>query len=276
MATDAHIAALEGFGFTETEARIYCFLLEESPATGYRIAHAIGKAAANTYKALTSLEQKGAIQVDTGDSKLARAVPPEELLAALGRSFDARKEKARNALAKLHTPSTDHRVYQLGTAEQAIERAIAMLARAEDIAVMDITPAAVPQIAAAIEVARSRGVRIAAITYVPHPAFEDGQSVVALEAERVLATWPGQQLNLVVDARETLFAFFNDDCTQVNEAIWTNSRYLSVMHYNAITAELAGQKYRELMPDTNKSIAEIESLSLTRMRPAGLRDLLGE
>jgi len=40
-------------------------LVEYSPATGYRVSHAIGKQPANTYKAVRSLEDEGAIIVDS-------------------------------------------------------------------------------------------------------------------------------------------------------------------------------------------------------------------
>lgn len=45
-------------GFTETEALAYCELQRAGPSTGYRIAQGIGKAQANTYKALSTLVQK--------------------------------------------------------------------------------------------------------------------------------------------------------------------------------------------------------------------------
>jgi len=60
MATSPAAELLVPFGFTNLESEIYVFLLGESPATGYRIAQAIGKPAANTYKAIESLRlEKG-------------------------------------------------------------------------------------------------------------------------------------------------------------------------------------------------------------------------
>src|SRR4051794_36879141 len=52
---------LLGFGYTELESRLYCDLLRHGPAGGYRLAQRIGKAAANVYQALKSMERKGAI-----------------------------------------------------------------------------------------------------------------------------------------------------------------------------------------------------------------------
>ncbi|MDO8629132.1 MAG: helix-turn-helix domain-containing protein, partial [Phycisphaerales bacterium] len=70
------IQTLVPLGFTPLEGEVYAILVAESPATGYRVAQAIGKPVANTYKAIESLERKGAIVVDDGESRLCRAVPP--------------------------------------------------------------------------------------------------------------------------------------------------------------------------------------------------------
>ena len=63
---EAAVESLQELGFTETEALAYAGLVPISPATGYRVAQAIGKPAANTYKALESLEAKGAVLVESG------------------------------------------------------------------------------------------------------------------------------------------------------------------------------------------------------------------
>jgi len=270
------IAALTAFGFTETEARIYCFLLEESPATGYRISHAIGKAAANTYKALAVLEQKGAIVVESGEHRLCRATPPDELLASLGQRFDAQRAEAKQALASLSTAKADTRVYQLTKVDQVLNRARAMLENAEEIVAFDITPGTAKLLAADVTKLAKRKVKIAAVTYAPEPAFSSPYSTVTPHADRVLDSWPGQQINMVVDARETLLAFLSQDCSRVIQAVWTNSRYLSVMQYNSLTAELLSYRYRELAGDRAHEAAELESISLTQGRPLGLAELFEE
>src|SRR3954454_24931874 len=104
---DSSINALVGLGFTGLEAEIYTALLAESPVTGYRVAQAIGKPAANVYKAIASLEAKGAVLVDDGASRVCRAVPPDELLARLERGFAERKAQAASALARLRGAEGD-------------------------------------------------------------------------------------------------------------------------------------------------------------------------
>ena len=99
MPPSDYIEPLLELGFTEIEARVYGFLVEDSPATGYRISHAIGKQPPNTYKAIASLEAKGAILVEKGETKQCRAVPPEELLENLERRFRSQRALAGERLA---------------------------------------------------------------------------------------------------------------------------------------------------------------------------------
>lgn len=102
---------------------------------------------------------------------------------------------------------------------------------------------------------------------------------LSLAKKTVLAKWPGQQINLVVDARETLLALLSQDGSRVVQAVWTNSRYLSVFHYNSIASELLSHKYRELAPKlrtTDKTLQHISQISLTNAQPPGLSELLQE
>src|SRR5580704_2378142 len=113
MAVRDCVKALAELGFTNLEAEIYAFLLQESPATGYRIAQAIGKPAANTYKAIQTLEQKGAVIVEDGTSRMCRAVSSDELLSRMTREFELRRSSAQSTLSALNHPSVDERIYQI-------------------------------------------------------------------------------------------------------------------------------------------------------------------
>src|SRR5688572_23314760 len=89
---DATIQAIQTLGFSELEASIYAFLLVESPTTGYRIAQALGKPVANTYNGIQSLQSKGAILVEDSDTRLCRAVPPDEMMGQMERAFQERRK----------------------------------------------------------------------------------------------------------------------------------------------------------------------------------------
>src|SRR5262249_15324517 len=115
---DNAFQSLTGLGFTELEAEVYVSLVQSSPATGYRVAQSRGRRGATTYKPMESRHNKGAVLVDDGASRLCRAVPADELLAQMERSFQHRRQLAAQALASLHAAPEDDRVYQLQSVEQ--------------------------------------------------------------------------------------------------------------------------------------------------------------
>ncbi len=231
------VEALIELGFTRLEAEIYAFLLSESPATGYRVAQAIGKPAANTYKAIESLEAKGTILVDDGESRLCRAIPPDELLGRLDRAFTQKRERATRALASLKAQESDDRVYQLRTREQVMERCRAMLSRASVTALVDAFPVPMEELRPAIEDAARRGVTLGVKAYRPI-TIEGVEVFTDPKGEQTIRSWPGQWVNVVADGREHLITFLTRDGQDVNQAIWSGSAYLSWVYHSALSAEI--------------------------------------
>lgn len=123
-------ALLTAFGFTQLESEVYLFLLKENPATGYRISLGIRKAAANTYKAITALEEKGAILVEASDSRLIRPVPPEKLFSRMLRDYERNIEQAKKRLTVVTPPELADRIYALTSAEQVRNVIMAVVADA--------------------------------------------------------------------------------------------------------------------------------------------------
>jgi sugar-specific transcriptional regulator TrmB len=237
MAADDTIQALVDLGFTGLEAEVYTALLAESPTTGYRVAQALGKAVANTYKAIASLEAKGAVLVDEGESRVCRPVPPDELLARLGRSFTERRERAAGALARFREAPADDRVYQMRSREQVMERARQMLERAERIALLDVFPGPLEALRPDLERAAARGIDVAMKVYAP-AEVAGAETIVSARGAEVLGRWPGEWVNLVVDGAEHLLAFLAPDGDEVYQAVWSGSAYLSWVYQSAVSGEL--------------------------------------
>ena len=124
--------ALVGFGFTALESEIYAFLVQEHPSTGYRVAQAIGKPAANVYKGLEALERKAAVLVDGTNSKEYRPVAPDRLFSRLEKEFLGSKTSAIKILSSLGKPESSGRMFTLGSRDQAIAQARTMLSSAKD------------------------------------------------------------------------------------------------------------------------------------------------
>ena len=239
------LQALVELGFTSLEADVYAFLLGHSPATGYRIATGIGKPVANTYKAVASLADKGAIVIEEGESRLCRSVPPRELLGRLERDFRSRQKRAMRVLAHLPGAPADDRVYQMRSAEQVFERCRRMLSEAREIVLADLFPQTLEALRPDLERAAERGLRVAVKAYAPTTIEGVDLSVDPL-GESTMARWPGQWVNLVVDGAQYLLAFLTADGRQVYQAVWSGSAYLSWVYHSAFGSEFAlaalGQK----------------------------------
>ena len=262
--------ALQDIGFSEIEALVYAFLVGREPATGYRISHAIGKPTANTYKAVASLARQGAVLLDDGGSGLARAVPPEELLAGLERRARERREAARAALAERVADVPDERVYALRTPDQALDRARAILGRAREIVLGDLFPGPLGALAGDLAAAAGRGVKVVVKVYgrVDLPGVAE---VPESDAPRALAGWPGEPLTLVADAEEHLLALFDRGLAGVRQAVWSRSPFLSCLHHNRVAMELLHTAWKG-----RGSLVGADALvgiSLLSSRPPGLRRL---
>ncbi|HTQ09269.1 MAG TPA: helix-turn-helix domain-containing protein [Fimbriimonadaceae bacterium] len=218
------------FGFTGLESEIYTFLLQESPATGYRVAQAIGKPSANTYKAIESLQQKGAVLVDESKNRLCRAVPPGELLARLTRDFEWRRAEAELRLSNLDTNSVDDRVYGLRARNQVIERARHMIAAARSVVLLSCSAHVVNQLRDLLAFLPTRDVRL--FVACDEPLGIDGaNSIVNSRPESF------DDIRLISDAAEYLFAFLKPGRDEVQQAVWSRSPYLSVSAYRGLAAE---------------------------------------
>jgi sugar-specific transcriptional regulator TrmB len=224
-------------GFTALEAEIYTFLLQEAPVTGYRVAQALRKPAPNIYKAIESLEAKGAVMVDEGASRLCRPVPAAELLSHLERRFRRVRDRAARSLADLSGDTADDRVYRLRSSGQVLERARNMLGRSREVALVDCFPLPLASLRADLEAAGGRGVDVAVKAYEPI-ALEHAHVVLDSRGGAALERWPGQWINVVVDGSEHLVAFLTRDGQGVHQAIWSGSVWLSWVYHGAVAAEI--------------------------------------
>ena len=255
--TDAatHLTEL---GFTGLEADIYLLLLQEHPVTGYRVAQQLGKPTGNVYKALETLEQKGAILVDEGESRLVRPVDPVELLAQLDRRFASRRANLAGALENLSRDSEDHRLYSLRSYEQVLERVRAMLTRCETVALLDLFPGPFAALKPDIERAIDRGIAVYLEVYEP-VELPGAEVAVSWTPEQTIDLWPGQAIHAVVDAREWTVALFAKDEPRVVQAVWSASRFLATTQFACLASDFLQAKMRGWVAD-GRSAAEIEEL----------------
>lgn len=261
--------ALAALGFTDLEARLYCELLRQSPLTGYKLAQIVAKAPANTYQALNTLSQKGAVIVSegSGETKTYSPVPARELVASLAQSFEARREAALDALTGLQQPASEERVYQLQTASQALERARGMFDSAKEIVLFDFFPEIYEMMEPTIRHARERGIVVAGITY--QQSHDSPMTPCNQEAESVISRlWPGLGLIVVADAAQQLMAQISKDKQRLLNGVWSDSAFLSATYHSALAAEIRLTAMRRDASDP------LGSISLFSAKPPGLRAVL--
>jgi sugar-specific transcriptional regulator TrmB len=235
--SDNSLDALTALGFTRLEAEVYTLLLRESPVTGYRVAQALGKPAANVYKAIESLENKGAVLVDDGESRMCRALPAEELLRQMERGFQERKNQAARALAELRHSGEDDRVYQLKSREQVFERCRNMLARCKKLALLDAFPDPLEELRPDIEAAAARGVQVTVKAFLP-TEVAGAEVVLNPRGQAVMDLYPGHWLIALVDGAELLVASLTPDRRGIHQAIWSESVTLAYIYHASFAAEI--------------------------------------
>lgn len=251
------VQALTKLGFTPLEAEIYAFLVQESPVTGYRVAQALGKPAANVYKAIEALEAKGAVLIDQGSNRVCRAVPTEELLSQLDRAFQQRRSQAAEALAELRGAEQDDRVYQLRSREQIFERCRSMLARCKRLALFDLFPDPLEELRADIEATAARGVQITLKAFLP-TEIPGVEIVLNPRGPDVMAQYPVQWIILLIDGAELLIASLDANRKDIHQAIWSSSVTLSWIFHCSFAAEIMSATLMNQI-DSGASLEELRA-----------------
>ena len=57
-------------------------------------------------------------------------------------------------------------------------------------------------------------------------------------SDKQVAAWRSEQLNVVVDGREHLLALLSEDISEVHQAVWSRSVYLSCIHHAGRMSEI--------------------------------------
>jgi sugar-specific transcriptional regulator TrmB len=231
-------------GMTELESDIYAFLVENSPATGYRIAQKINKPRANAYEALRSLVEKGAVIVEDAGTQSFRALPPGEFLNQLDQRFQHVKGLAAAALFKLKPAVEDEKIYRLQSAVQVYQKLGTMLSRSESVVLLDLFPPVVEKLGAVIEETAARGVTVMAKLYRP-ARLRGCLTVVADDGEETIRHWPGAWANGIIDGREHLISLLSKTDDKALEAVWSGNVYLSFAYHSGLYFEILHGALRE-------------------------------
>ena len=147
-------------GFTQLESEIYLYLLKNGVSTGYSIGKGINKPAANVYKALDTLCQKGGVISASGNNKMFNAVDWHTLLDNHKKRFEQTIDQLSEQLENIVQPDIDEQIYQMDNRDQVVESTIKMINEAHTMLLADIEPDALPLLSNALVNAAKRGVEV--------------------------------------------------------------------------------------------------------------------
>lgn len=231
------IQIINKLGFTTLEAEIYVFLLQHSPATGYKIAKGIRRSFTNTYKALAGLHSKGAILVDEAESKLSRAVPIEELMDQIEARFREQRNRVIAAVNQLPLSPKDRRIYHLASVDQVYERARSMLNECEERALLELFPEPCAMLRPDVEETARRGIKIAVRVY-GEEKIEGVHLIQSPFGEQNLRVWRSQWLAIFVDGRQFLLGHLGEGGRGVYEAVWSANPFIARAFYSYVNSDL--------------------------------------
>ena len=231
------ISKLKSFGFNKLEAEVYITLLKDSPLTGYRLAQILNKAAANTYKALESLEKKGAvIAEETPTMKQYVAIPIKDYMDQVEFTFTNDRNYLVDALKNIENSLSGDKIYMLQSLDQVFEKCTKMLENAESCVIVDAFPEMLKKIIPELEKSAANNVNIVVNAYEP-VNVEGCHVIVKSNARKVLTLWSGDWMNIAVDGKEYLITAVEKDGA-LQHAIWSNSPYLSFFVFNGFRYEM--------------------------------------
>jgi sugar-specific transcriptional regulator TrmB len=240
------VESIVDMGFTELEAEVYVFLLQSSPATGYRVAKELQRSFTTIYKALASLEDKGAILVDEGESRLSRPVPLDELLDQIEVRFRERRRRAGEAGKQLPRVAPDARIYQLSTVAQVYERSRGMLEAARERVLLELFPEPLAALRESVESAAARGIDVTARIYEPAP-LAGARVVLSPFGAETLEAFRSEWLSVFVDGRQCLLGSFAKSGATVLQAMWSESPILARSLYDYVNSDLHHYAFRPIL-----------------------------
>ena len=213
------IPIMMSLGFTDLEARAYVALIGADGDTGYAVAKRIGRPTANTYKALASLQEKGAVLVSSGKARRYRAVPVETLVESLGRKFSTDQDRLVNAIEQLDSSAPAPGTYSLETPDQVMYSARKLIASATTRLFIDVTPWVLGNLRESIVVAVESGVET--VVKCTDDVVVAGAMVLRESREST-----AELISVVADGNEYLEAVLTGGGAEVLQSVWVVGPHL--------------------------------------------------
>ena len=230
------ILLLKEIGLNRMESQIYLALLEETKATGYKIAKIIGEPVSNTYKTLNALQRKGIVVIDESKNpKECFPVPISEYLELVENNFKKNKLIIENKLKKYSAKSPREGIFQIDNIEQVLEKTRLLINEANRIIMVDASSYSIEIFKELLEKRAAEGIKVLVKTY--EPIKLNGCQVVVPSSEVRKIDWNDDWCNIITDDKEFLISFFEKGGKSVLQAIWSKSDYLAIILFSGFLHE---------------------------------------
>lgn len=126
------INSLKGFGFTETEAKVYIALLQNGDCTGYEASKYAGVPRSKVYATLEALAGRGVLATGLrGKTSIYRAKPVEQLAAQIRNQTEDSLRRLEEEARVFETPRGGEQIWQMTGYESILNKCAQLIEEAE-------------------------------------------------------------------------------------------------------------------------------------------------
>jgi sugar-specific transcriptional regulator TrmB len=244
------LRSMQDLGFTEYEAKAYLALLDDSPASGYRVAQNSGVPRAKVYEVLSGLLRRGAVYANYSDPVLYAPVPPKELIAGRRREMEGVIEAAEKNLERYAEGAAARGViWDITGREEILRRAGEVASRAQRSILAEVWQEDAPELKEALEEAAGRGVEVAVVAY-GDPRYPFATVYHHDLVDEVTRGMGGRWIVVSSDTREVVAGIVS--MGQESRAAWTSHPGLVVPTTELVKHDI----YVQEMLDSHRDVLE--------------------
>jgi len=236
-AQEKNLQLLMDIGLSKLQTRIYLALLKGVRSTGYQIAQQLNEPAANTYKALESLQKSGLVMLDDSTRvKYYTAQPIGNYLDQIELRFAKKRRAIEDSITTIAPDLFQEGIYGIENIEQLYILVSSLIQKGTDIIALDGSPLPIEYIKKELRIAAKNGTRVLIKSYteVRIPGIE---VAFCEEMGSPIYDHPIQYFHLIVPGEGYITALLNQENTQLLYGVYTQNLFLSIVAYSGFGAE---------------------------------------
>ena len=244
------VRSVQELGLSEYEAKVYLALLDESPASGYKVAQNSGVPRSKVYEVLNGLARRGIVLVNHSDPVQYAPLPSTELVARRRHEMEQSVDVAEQSLERYVSNAISRGViWDIAGREEIFERAREIAGRAERTILVEIWHEDASELREALSEASVRNVDIGVVAY-GEPEYPFARVYYHDLVDEVTRGLGARWIVLSADMREVVTGIVSLE--KESRAAWTTHPGLVVPTTELIKHDI----YVQEMLDTHREIME--------------------